>query len=301
MHDAVTAAAIPFEAIERCPLCGSRDRVLFEREALAPEQIQLMHCSQCEFIYTSAAVAAGDVARFYDGYNAARDAEHGELRDKRTLMYKLDAAYVRRFLHPGDVRILDVGSGTGDFSAQFLDRCEVHAVEVDGAARAACAQAHPALRLYPSLEGIPQGATFDAILFRGTLQYMPDLRNVANWCGARLGKGGGLFVLATPNAESILAQLQREHWVLANKVEHRYWFTRCHLMQLFGDRFALVAYDLPYLGTPYENYSNDLRKVVAMIESPAARAERVPFFGSMMNLVFKKRDYAADATEPVAC
>jgi len=111
---------------------------------------------------------------------------------------------------------------------------------------------------------------------------------VAAWCSERLRTGGRLFILATPNAESILAQMQREHWVLANKVEHRYWFTRRHLLRLFGDGFRLVAYDLPYLGTPYEDYSNDLRKVLAMIESQQARTDAVPFFGSVMNIVLEK-------------
>ena len=60
--------------------------------------------------------------------------------------------------------------------------------------------------------------------------------------------------------------MQREQWVLANKAEHRYWFTRRHLLRLFGDGFRLVAYDLPYLGTPYEDYSNDLGKVLAMMK-----------------------------------
>src|SRR5580693_5982174 len=141
-------------------------------------------------------------------------------------------------------------------------------------ARSACARAHPALRLYAELAAIPQSIAFDAIVFRGTLQYMPDLHAVAAWCSERLRSGGHLFILATPNAESILAQMQREQWVLANKAEHRYWFTRRHLLRLFGDRFALVACDLPYLGTPYEDYGNDLAKVLAMIENPQTRADR---------------------------
>ena len=184
--------------------------------------------------------------------------------------------------------MLDVGSGAGDFVAQFLGKFELHGVEVDSAARAACARAHPALRLYPDLAAIPQSIAFDAIVFRGTLQYMPDLHAVAAWCSERLRSGGRVFVLATPNGGSILAQLQREQWALANKVEHRYWFTRRNLLQLFGDGFRLVAYDLPYLGTPYEDYSNDLRKVLAMVDNPQALAERVPFFGSMMNVVIEK-------------
>jgi SAM-dependent methyltransferase len=281
-------SAVVLEPVERCPLCKAAERTLFERAPRPPEQIHLMRCDQCGFIYTSAVVSAGDVARVYATYNAARDVESAQLRDQRLQMYTVDATFARRYLRPGDARLLDVGSGTGDFAAQFSDALELHGVEVDATARAACARAHPALRLYADLRAIPQSIAFDAIVFRGTLQYMPDLSAVAAWCSERLRSSGRLFILATPNAESILAQMQREQWVLANKAEHRYWFTRRHLLRLFGNGFRLVAYDLPYLGTPYEDYSNDLRKVIAMIENPQARADRVPFFGSMMNVVLEK-------------
>jgi SAM-dependent methyltransferase len=281
-------SAVALEPVERCPLCKAAERTLFERAVSPPEQIHLMCCDQCGFIYTSAVVAADHIPRFYAAYNTTRDTERADLREKRMRMYEIDAAHVRRFLHPGATRLLDIGSGTGDFLVQFAGEFELHGVEVDAAARAACARAHPALRLYPDLAAIPQSIAFDAIVFRGTLQYMPDLRGVAAWCSERLRSGGRLFVLATPNAESILAQMQREQWVLANKVEHRYWFTRRHLLRLFGDGFGLVACDFPYLGTPYEDYSNDLGKVLAMIENPQALADRVPFFGSMMNVVLKR-------------
>jgi SAM-dependent methyltransferase/rubredoxin len=288
MNDRLRMSAVVLEPVERCPLCKAAERTLFERAPRPPEQIHLMRCDQCGFIYTSAVVSAGDVARVYATYSAARDVESAQLREQRLQMYTVDATFARRYLRPGDARLLDVGSGTGDFAAQFSDALELHGVEVDATARAACARAHPALRLYADLRAIPQSIAFDAIVFRGTLQYMPDLSAVAAWCSERLRSSGRLFILATPNAESILAQMQREQWVLANKAEHRYWFTRRHLLRLFGDGFRLVTYDLPYLGTPYEDYSNDLRKVIAMIENPQARADRVPFFGSMMNVVLEK-------------
>src|SRR6202035_2539475 len=107
-------------------------------------------------------------------YNAARDVESAQLREQRLQMYKIDGAFARRYLRPGDAQMLDVGSGTGDFVTQFSDALELHGVEVDAAARAACARAHPALRLYPDLVAIPPSIAFDAIVFRGTLQYMPD-------------------------------------------------------------------------------------------------------------------------------
>jgi len=288
MNDRLRLSAVALEPVERCPLCKAAERTLFERAASPPEQIHLMRCDQCGLIYTGAVVPAGDVARVYEAYNAARDVESASLRAQRLQMYAIDGAFARCYLRPSDARLLDVGSGTGDFVAQFAGAFELHGVEVDAAARAACAGAHPALRLYAELAAIPQSIAFDAIVFRGTLQYMPDLHAVAAWCSERLRTGGRLFILATPNAESILAQMQREHWVLANKVEHRFWFTRRHLLRLFGDGFRLVAYDLPYLGTPYEDYSNDLRKVLAMIESQQARTDAVPFFGSVMNIVLEK-------------
>jgi SAM-dependent methyltransferase len=288
MNDRLRMSAVALEAVERCPLCKAAERSLFEHAASPPEQIHLMRCDQCGFIYTSAVVPAADVARLYEAYNEARDVENAQLRAQRLHMYKIDGAFARRFLRSGDARMLDVGSGTGDFFAQFSGELELHGVEVDAAARAACARSHPTLRLYADLAAIPESMTFDAMIFRGTLQYMPDLHAVAAWCSERLRLGGRLFILATPNAESILAQMQREQWVLAHKVEHRYWFTRRHLLRLFGDGFGLVAYDLPYLGTPYEDYGNDLRRVLAMIESPQARTDRVPFFGSVMNVVLEK-------------
>lgn len=288
MNDRLSMPAVALEAVERCPLCKAAERSLFEHAASPPEHIHLMRCDQCGLIYTSAVVPAADVARLYEAYNEARDVENAQLRAQRLQMYAIDGAFTRRFLRPDDACMLDIGSGTGDFFAQFSGEFELHGVEVDSAARAACARAHPALRLYAGLAEIPQSIAFDAIVFRGTLQYMPDLHAVAAWCSERLRPGGCLFILATPNAESILAQMQREQWVLANKVEHRYWFTRRHLLRLFGDRFGLVAFDLPYLGTPYEDYSNDLGKVLAMIENPQALADRVPFFGSMMNVVLKR-------------
>src|SRR5580693_1206702 len=156
MNDRLRISSIALEPVERCPLCDAAERTLFERAANPPEQIHLMRCGPCGFIYTSAVVPTGDVARVYEAYNAARDAESAQLRDQRLQMYAIDGAFVHRYLRPGGARLLDVGSGTGDFVAQFAGELELHGVEVDAAARAACARAHPALRLYAELAAIPQ-------------------------------------------------------------------------------------------------------------------------------------------------
>src|ERR1700689_5720293 len=88
MNDRSRISAVGLDPVERCPLCETAERPLFERAASPPEQIHLMRCDQCGFIYTSAVVPSGDVARVYEAYNAARDAENAPLRAQRLQMYK---------------------------------------------------------------------------------------------------------------------------------------------------------------------------------------------------------------------
>src|SRR5580700_3191418 len=140
MNDRLRIFTVALEPVERCPLCKAAERTLFERAASPPEQIHLMRCDQCGFIYTGAVVPTGDVARVYEAYNAARDVESAQLRAQRLQMYTIDGAFARRFLRPSDLRMLDVGSGAGDFVAQFAGEIELHGVEVDAAARATCAR-----------------------------------------------------------------------------------------------------------------------------------------------------------------
>ena len=117
MNDRLRIFAVALEPVEQCPLCKAAERTLFERAASPPEQIQLMRCDQCGFIYTSAVVPAGDVARVYEAYNAARDAESAQLRDQRLQMYAIDGAFARRYLRPGTCS----ASGRIDFDSVQLE------------------------------------------------------------------------------------------------------------------------------------------------------------------------------------
>ena len=145
MNDRLRMSAVALEPVERCPLCKAAERTLFERAASPPEQIHLMRCDQCGFIHTSAVVPQV-TSRVFMRRTIRRAIPSAPICARSACAYEMDASYVRRFLRPGAARLLDIGSGTGDFLVQFVDEFELHGVEiVDSAARAASVRAHPSL------------------------------------------------------------------------------------------------------------------------------------------------------------
>jgi SAM-dependent methyltransferase len=285
--DPSVLARVQLSAVEACPLCSSQKRSVFATPLAANNPIKAMRCDGCGLVYTDTAVEPADVSKMYAGYSN-RDTVDPELARKRATMYELDRIYAETFLSAGPASILDLGCADGAFLSQFRADYQKFGIEVDADARQSGAAMHPEIVFLDSLERLQDDQRFDAILMRGTIQYMPDLKALAVICKERLLQNGKLIILATPNLDSILAQLQREHWVLFDTIEHRYCFGISQLQRLFSDGFSMLAYDLPYFGTPYENYLRDFQKVIAMFENAEARKERVPFFGSMLRIVFQR-------------
>ncbi len=276
---------VRIQGVDACPLCASAERTGFERDQ-NEDPIHAVLCGGCGLMYMDGIVASEDLPKLYGGYHARVDEEEPELAAKRVVMYELDAAYAKRFIKDGSV-VLDIGCGEGNF-LEYFPQMRRYGVEVDRQALEVGRDKLPEISFFESIEALPSELRFDAILFRGTIQYMPDLERISAFCNERLVSGGRIIVLATPNLDSLLAQLQREHWVFFDKIEHRHTFGISQLKRLFGDDFAMEEYDLPYLGTPYERYEEDYKKVVAMYDDPEARKRRVPFIGSMLRMVLRK-------------
>lgn len=274
--------------IIRCPLCGASDYSSFESDGASPDERQrAIECMMCGLIYMNTAIEGSDIAQFWEGYEENRFTEDPISKEKRIGMYTQDYAFVQRFLPASYGDVLDIGCGEGSFLNYFASSVRKHGIEVDSHARAVAV--HRGVLVYDSIARIPPAQLFDVIVFRGTLQYMPDLNEVRDFCHKHLALEGTVFVLATPNADSLLARIQREHWALFNHEGERYYFGFSQLERLFEPDLKMIAYDLPYLGTPYENYREDYQQVVRMCTDPEARKKKVPFFGSILNAVFQKQ------------
>ena len=60
-------------------------------------------------------------------------------------------------------------------------------------------------------------------------------------------------------------------------------------IKLFENKFNIVNYDFPYIGTPYEDHDNDLKLFVSLCKGKKdAIRKKFPFWGSLINLVARK-------------
>jgi SAM-dependent methyltransferase len=260
-------AEFPTESVDSCPLCGAAERTLWNRDA---DDISAVECADCGLVYLDRRLT---------------DAALTSLLAKRRRMYAADRHFVRLFLPAG--KLLDVGCGRGDFLAEFGEEFRKIGHDIDRGALAEGRNHYPRIAFLDDRSRIAEQAPFDAVVFRGTLQYQRDLRETSQLMLRIVRPGGWLFLLQTPNAESPAAMLQREHWALHNKWEHLYTFSLKTLARLFSD-FETVRYEFPYVGTPYENLPEDLARFVRVCRGEQIDA-RFPFWGSMMNVAMRRQ------------
>ena len=104
-----------------------------------------------------------------------------------------------------------------------------------------------------------------------------------------LKNGGYLCLYSVPNTESPLAIIQRENWVMCNKIEHIQLFNYNAIEFLLKDKFKIIRIDYPYLQTPYENHKTDLQSFIDIIKNiEGAEIKHFPFWGSIMNIIAQK-------------
>jgi SAM-dependent methyltransferase len=223
---------------------------------------------------------------YYSNYNQNRDSNDSELKAKRMVMYQLDLKFLNFVIRLNDsnLEILDVGGGDGEFLNLIPGSHYKTYYDLDQQAKFRAQKKFPSIEYLTDLE--KSGREFDLIIFRGTIQYQRNLMSTKNFVERFLKPGGRLVLLATPNIESPVASLAKDRWGLFVPYEHLYYFSIKNLEMLF-DGLDLVHYDFPYIGTPYENLDTDLEKFKLLINGRLA-SPPPPFWGSMMNLVFKK-------------
>lgn len=282
-------ANIRLNHIVECPLCYTKDSIDFESENREKFNFKAVQCTNCKLVYIDTVIDLEDLNKFYNKYNYNRNILNSDLDEKRKKMYKIDKIYTENFIkNDSRVKILDIGGGSGDFLSHFSSNFKKNVLEIDIAAIDKGVSIYNDIKFYNNFSQIKNEETFDVIIFRGTLQYMPNLNQISDFCYNHLSENGKIILLSIPNIDCILAKIQRQHWNLFNRMEHRYNFGIEQVKLLFK-KFKLLNVDYPYYNTPYENYQNDLMNLENIyLNKPGSIEQKFPFFGSMMNLVFIK-------------
>jgi SAM-dependent methyltransferase len=175
----------------------------------------------------------------------------------RQASYKLEKSYIEQHLGRqvfSSGSMLDVGCGTGEFiEAIGWNMDTAFGMEVSEHARSSAEDR--GIRFTPDLFNAEE--FFDLVVFRGTIQHLPDPFEYIFKASKALKRGGHVLFLATPNSNSIYYRRFKTLPFIDERFN--YWIpcdiALCTVLRKYGFRILDVTY--PYLGTPYANPTRD--------------------------------------------
>ena len=277
--------------IKKCIVCSSTEFSIWSES----RHYSSYKCNSCSLIFMSPQLCEEGLADYYNNYIGRRRSSDKEKMSLRAKQYKLDSIPIRDFLSDG--KILDVGCNGGFFLNELGDSYERFGTEIDPEAMNYAKNNYPDIATnihLGSLESVGfEKGTFNLVSMRGVIEHVMDPEATIAEVSRILANKGLLFICATPNGESLAAELYRENWTLFHPVQHLWHFSSKNLSEICErHNLKLVWKEYPYLGTPYENVSEDIKKVANKINNLENNIESddisPPFYESMLTLMFEK-------------
>jgi SAM-dependent methyltransferase len=177
--------------------------------------------------------------------------------------------------------ILDIGCGTGSFLSQFDAKWKKYGIEISDYARE-IAQGRGIITDFELHDDF-----FDLIIFRGTIQHIPNPVSRIEDCYYWLKKGGGIVFLATPNTNCIYYKLFNTlpmlggayNFLLPSDIMLRQILTN------FG--FNVKGFEYPYADTPYAHPIKDT--IFFMLKLlRIKKSAKFPFYRNVMECYAEK-------------
>lgn len=243
----------------KCPICGQEINKLFTapcdyRKPAIHRSFDVHWCASCSFGQVWQRPTRDDVSSFYElaDYYTHKENTNNKVglnnevsfldRLRTHLSWRLDKG---EDLSPNDATallkgssfsMLEIGCGNGGNMARFLNQgFSVVGVEPDPMARQA-AQRSDLIVYEGTAEELPREILdnkYDVILMSHVLEHCIDI-NAAILNAKGLLKGGGVFIIETPNCESLGFKAQRAAWPWSDIPRHLNFFTSSSLRAVFS-------------------------------------------------------------------
>jgi SAM-dependent methyltransferase len=202
--------------------------------------------------------------------------------EKRREMYKQEFFRINKYF---DIKnggnVLDIGCGEGGFLSLFGSNWKKYGVDISGYAL------EVARKSGVIVDFDFEDKLFDLIIFRGTIQHIPDPISRIEKCYYWLKDKGGLVFLVTPNTNSLYYKLFNTLPLLSDA---RNFFVPSdivlkHILINFGYKVKGIEY--PYLGTPYALPFKDLFKFILKVLR-IKKNMKVSFYKNIMEVYAEK-------------
>lgn len=172
--------------------------------------------------------------------------ENPEKEKMRKIMYLQELERIKkRFDIDKGGNVLDIGCGTGEFLVLFGKNWKKYGIEISDHARK-IAKKHGIVTDFNLKDEF-----FDLIIFRGTIQHIPDPVYRIGECYYWLKKSGMLIFLITPNTNSMVYKLFNDLPMLDKKRNFLLPSDKMLEQILTNFGFINIEFEYPYKGTPY--------------------------------------------------
>ena len=282
-------------SVKKCIACGGGVQEDFSNS----EDFPAKRCVSCGLIWMQPSFNEEGLNLYYSNYIGKRRINNQEKMQQRQEQYKLDTDFIQKYISHGVM--LDIGCNGGFFLNSFSDDFNKNGIEIDKSAVDFCNENFDNLSgkvhcvnlqdYYSAIKCVQGG--YDLITMRGVIEHVTDPVKDIEMVSNLLNPKGIFAVSATPNADSVSVDLYQDNWTLFHPIQHLWHFspkTLSLICRKYG--LELIACDLPYLGTPYEDVYEDIKHIADRIENKEKCIEDLSispaFFGNMMSLIFKK-------------
>lgn len=277
-----------YQRIEICPWCNDKK---YQELYVQKEGEMVRKCAKCGLIYSSYILNDKGRREYWKKYESKIHQKVVTLTDKRQKMYKMEYDLVAPFLNEKNT-ILDVGCGGGE----FLDFFNCPNNECEGIEYGEEAYEKAAVRYNVYLGELPDYNTekkYDLIIFRGTIQYFISPKRYFNKAIELLNPGGLIYITSSPNADSLCFKVFKERFTQPVSSTDYCMYNESLLTEYMKEKGLerLLTHSF-YLGTPYENYQEDIKKVAKGVElseqGKVIDFDSPSFFDNMLTVLYRK-------------
>ena len=228
--------------------------MLFRSFYATGETFNIVRCPACGFSFTQDAPSEEEIGRYYDtiDYISHSDISKGFMNSLyhrvRRYMLGRKARIVERESGLSTGRLLDIGTGTGYFSAMMQQLgWQVSAIEKSASARQFAKQRFN-LDVLPEVElnRFP-AQLFDVITLWHVMEHLEHLHDTWDRL-SQLLSSKGVLVVAVPNSNSYDAQKYGKDWAAYDAPRHLWHFTPETIQKLANQHgFELSnSYPMPF-------------------------------------------------------
>lgn len=203
-----------------------------------------------------------------------------QMREK---MYLQEFERIKEYINGVDKgkTVLDIGSGRGEFLSLFNNKWKKYGIEISDHA------ANIARKKGIIVNEEPKDNFFDIIIFRGTIQHIPDPIYKISECYYWLKPGGSIIFLATPNTHSLVYRLFKNLPMIDEQLNFLLPSDKILRQTLSNFGFKDIRFEYPYIGTPYANPAKDILSFILRLVG-IKRKTNFPFFKNMLECYAKK-------------